>query len=349
MPFRTAQKRHQQSVASKHLTQKALAQQGIYRGKPRPFCIADDHGDENLYEGFRAAALDYFDVRGIGWHAGSKRLGASDGRTARTPSTHLCCSQACCVNFWFGFQRDKCGLEAVLRGLGFSVAEVLPIGNDKALHDGAPPLVGFEWIGQRNYLKEGPGNRPVSDESRMRGKVATSADLVFKFRREDGRVQVVLGEWKYTEFYPMGLSLRFSRAQTDRLGTYGSRLRAPGSPFVPSEVPDEALFYAPFDQLMRLQLLAMEMERARELEADIVSVAHFAPRANHQLMRRITSPQLRRLGTSVHEVWRALVIQDRFEGIYVDDQLLPLLVGHASDEKWAQYVQLRYGAMSMSA
>jgi len=51
----------------------------------------------------------------------------------------------------------------------------------------------------------------------------------------------------------------------------------------------------------------------------------------------------------VHDVWRALVIQDRFEGRYVDDQLLPLLVGHASDPKWAEYVQLRYGAMSMSA
>lgn len=348
MPFRTAQKRHQQSVAAKHVTQKALAQQGTYRGKPRPFCIADDHSDENLFEGFRSAALNYFDDRGIGWHAGSKRLGKSGGCTTRTPSNHLCCSQTCCVNFWFGFQRDKGRLEKVLRGLGFSVAEVLPIGNDKTLRDGAPPLVGFEWIGQRNYLREGPGNMPVNDESRMRGKVATSADLIFRFRREDDRVQVVLGEWKYTEHYPMGRSLRYSRAKTDRLGTYGSRLRAPGSPFELRKVPDEALFYAPFDQLMRLQLLAIEMERARELDADIVSVAHFAPRANRQLMRRITSPQLAHLGATVHDVWRALV-KDRFEGLYVDDQLLPLLVSHASDAKWAQYVQLRYGAMSMPA
>jgi hypothetical protein len=34
-----------------------------------------------------------------------------------------------------------------------------------------------------------------------RGANATSADFALRFRRYDGRIELVLGEWKYTEFY----------------------------------------------------------------------------------------------------------------------------------------------------
>lgn len=55
------------------------------------------------------------------------------------------------------------------------------------------PWLAFEWIGTQNYLGE-VGHR-------SRGANATSADFAFLFRRHDGLTQMVLGEWKYTEFY----------------------------------------------------------------------------------------------------------------------------------------------------
>lgn len=68
----------------------------------------------------------------------------------------------------------------------------------------------------------------------------------------------------------------------------------------------DTLFYEPFYQLMRQQYLANEMENARELDADIVSLLHIAPDHNHDF-KRITSPALRSLGDSAIGVWSKIV------------------------------------------
>jgi len=78
---------------------------GIYKGKPRPFCVPSEHAEENLFCEIRAVALSYFAQQGIKWH---------DGRGGK-PSNHLCDSQVCCVNFLFPFAHRPRALVELLR------------------------------------------------------------------------------------------------------------------------------------------------------------------------------------------------------------------------------------------
>ena len=75
------------------------------------------------------------------------------------------------------------------------------------------------------------------------------------------------------------------------------------------------LFYEPFYQLLRQQLLAHGMELAKELETDIVTVLHVAPSGNRDF-HQVTSPGLQKLGDSSIEIWKGLMRQpDRFVSV----------------------------------
>ena len=308
---------------------------GMYRRKRREFCLHEDFSSENIETGIREAALAYFEARGIVWHHGK-----GDG-----PSNHLCCSQSCCVNFWFPFIQAPNNLRTVLRGVGYDAVEVLPLNGDQSLPDASRPFVAFEWIGKRNYLGElGRGGEVAADEDRTRGARFTSFDFCVRFRRSDGRVQLVAGEWKYTERYGKE-SKRFSGTGTDRLDRiYRKHLERPGCQ-VAGNVPFESLFFDPFDQLMRQQLLCTAMERYGEMEAEIVSLLHVAPRANRELMTHVTSPALEGIGSDIHATWAALVRPERFRGVATED-LLPLARANAPASRSGEYLQLRYGAMA---
>lgn len=257
---------------------------GTYRGKRRDFCIADGLSTENLEAGLRDRALDYFRERNIFWHDGK-------GPGKNLPSNHLCCSQSFCINSWLPFVTEPTALGEALSKLGYPVQEMLPFEADKPMADGAPPAVAFEWIGEHNYLGEHAGKHIAECTGRSRGRLFTSADFAFRFRRKDGAIQIVLGEWKYTEYYSIGedACLRFGDSGTDRLLIYAGEFKKPGCQirFCDGVNPAD-LFYDPFDQLMRLQLLASAMERTREMGARIVSVLHVAPKANGELRRRVT-------------------------------------------------------------
>ena len=43
---------------------------GVYKKKPRPFCIPRENAEENLFQEIRQAALIYFEQQGIKWHDG---------------------------------------------------------------------------------------------------------------------------------------------------------------------------------------------------------------------------------------------------------------------------------------
>lgn len=311
---------------------------GYYGESKRDFCLADEHSVENLHHSIRGEALAYFQNRGVPWHSG---LGV--GRSL--PSNHLCCSQSACVNFWFPFVRNGPALGHVLKELRYDVTEVLPFEADQRLADGQFPYVAFEWIGRRNYLGELSMGKKAADDKRSRGANFTSADFAVRFRRSDKQVQIVLGEWKYTERYAAGKSMRFSRSKTDRLqAVYREHLSNRDCQVrLPKELTFEDLFFDPFDQMMRLQLLATAMEKARE-DADIVSVLHVAPRANKELMDRITSPAFSRVlpGKNLHEIQNSIVIKDRFQGLHTED-LIPVVTKHAPEREWAEYIKVRYG------
>lgn len=228
--------------------------------------------------------------------------------------------------------------------LGYPAAAVLPFSEDRVFPSDTAPFLAFEWIGLRNYLRELRLGRIGADEGRTRGQGFTSADFALRFRRLDGRIQIVLGEWKYTESYGIGQDLRRSTAGTDRWRVYQPSFAASSHFRTAPAVTGDALFYEPYYQLLRLQLLASAMQQHREMDADLVTVLHVAPRANRELRERIMAPALQGRAGSLHEIWGTVVDGECFRGIDTED-LLRSLVGHAPQASWAEYLSARYGSM----
>lgn len=334
MKFRTAEKTRQ--IALKKELFSASAQcDGYYNGRTYPFCIGGNVAAENLHYDIREQAVSYFNDRDICWHGGDQT-----NRPLNLPSRHLCCSQCMCVNVLFPFMNNPIALAHTLNDLGYQVNQMLRFApQEKAFHE--PGYVAFEWIGLRNYLSERIKGRVAKDDERKRGAGFTSADFAVRFKRDDGHIQIVLGEWKYTERYPHAKSIRLSQHGTDRLQIYGPLLGHSNCPIKHAQVGSDALFFNPFDQMMRLQLLAHEMERFGELDADYVSFLHVAPYSNHELMAEITSPALRPLGNDIHSAWQALVPSWSFQGID-SDQILEVIVKHLGRSSSAKYIQERY-------
>ena len=110
-------------------------------------------------------------------------------------------------------------------------------------------------------------------------------------------------------------------------------------------MPFESLFFDPFDQLMRQQLLCTAMERCGEMEADLVTLLHVAPRADRELMSRVTSEALEDVGSDIHAIWDALTLPGRFKGAATED-LLPLACANAPTTQTREYLELRYGGMA---
>lgn len=349
--FKLREERRQVALKSK-LFSEEVSRSGTYGScqKPKEVCLSKGCESENLHASVRKSAVQYFRVRCIPWHS----IG------------HLLCSQSFCVNAWFPFYNRKDLLAAVLRELGYSVQEVLPFESDHyselrrqgwRLADDSDwstdrPLskidehyLAFEWVGEKNYLGELRGRNVAGHASRTRGQNFTSADFAVRFRREDDQIQIVLGEWKYTESY-RAVGKRVSESGVDRLERiYRHPLETANCQVkLPAGIEPDALFYDPFDQMTRAQLLASAMEREKEMGATVVSTLNIAPRANLELIGQITSSGLKRLGTDIHAVWSALVVPDRFRGCYTED-LLPIQTRNAPSPEWASYLTVRYGGM----
>jgi hypothetical protein len=167
------------------------------------------------------------------------------------------------------------------------------------------------------------------------------------FEHTDGKRQMVLIEWKYTESYGR-TSLKIAKSGTDRTKIYMPLFLGDDSPLNKDLLPSfDSLFFEPFYQFMRQQFLAQEMEKAHEMGADIVSVLHIAP-AHNRDFHKITSPELEKLGESAIGVWKNLVKSDkRFISVSVES-----LFGNLSAEQfpeiktWLDYVHDRYSWVS---
>ena len=298
---------------------------GEYKKKPRTFCLPKDRAIENLFPDIRNTAVDYFRTNGIKWHDGK------DGN----PSNHLCDSQVCCVNFLFPFSDKPEALAKLLRP-HFPVASMLPM-------ETTGQFVSFEWIGAENYL----GERVPKNGTRTRGANFTSADAAVMFERTDGKKQIVLIEWKYTESYAVARGeppLKVSKSGTDRTKIYRHLWDKDDCPIQKDLLPSyDSLFVEPFYQFMRQQMLAQEMERAHELGANIVSVLHLCPTHNHDF-NTVTSPALAYLDNSALDVWKSLVrMSERFLSVAVEDMFAQVAAdGILEMETWAQYIRERY-------
>jgi len=330
--FRNSEKSRYRQLKGKFLSA-AATKNGTYpAGERYDFCIENDHSEENLFKDIRSDAISYFKQREIPWH---------DGIEKRTkPSNHLCCSQSCCVNFLFPVS-DKCELISdIFRKFYPQLFIAQTIEADGPLPNGSLPYVSFEWIGLEDYL----GELKRKQMKRTRGANFTSADFIMRFKRNDGNTQVVLGEWKYTEEYgrtDLGIEARkknykiaFERDERD------------GGVFIkPSDQLYDSLFFDPFYQLMRLQLLAQEMEINHGMGADIVSVLHVSPKANTGFRNHVTSPYLQEKypGKGVLEIWETLVKPGSFKSISVENLLTA--INNAAANKyadWVDYLNARY-------
>jgi hypothetical protein len=295
---------------------------GVYKGKPRPFCLPRSYSGENVYTGIREEVIEYFTNYEINWHD------AID----RKPSNHLCDSQVCCVNFLYPFAYEPEALRELLFPLFPNIKRVIPM-------EQKGQYLSIEWIGLENYLGEkqpGPGKR-------TRGANFTSADAAVMFQRTDGQRQIVLIEWKYTESYS-GASLKKAKSGTDRTKIYEHLYERDDFPIDKALLPSfDDLFYEPFYQFMRQQLLAHEMERAKELGANIVSLLHIAPNHNQEF-QRVTSPKLSSIGESVIDVWKKLQRPPhRFDSVSTEDLFGGFSIRQFPEmTEWWEYITARY-------
>ena len=295
---------------------------GVYKGKPRPFCIPREYSDENVYSEIREEVIEYFTNYEIKWHD------AID----RKPSNHLCDSMVCCINFLFPFANKPLALKELLFPLFPNIKRVLPMEQDEQ-------LVSIEWIGLENYLREGQSQ----SGKRTRGANFTSADAAVMFERTDGQRQIVLIEWKSTESYSR-TSLKKANSGTDRTKIYAHLYEREDFPLDKALLPSfDDLFYEPFYQFMRQQLLAHEMERAKELGADIVSLLHIAPKHNKEF-QRVTSPELSTIGDSVIDIWKKLQRPPhRFDSVTTEDLFSGFAIRQFPEMAgWWEFITARY-------
>lgn len=347
LTFRDREKARYRSLKPKLFSPQAQGK-GTYRRQPRDFCLANDRACENLYTSIRKAAIEYFRERRIPWHDGL------DNR--RLPSNHLCCSQSCCINFLFPMTSDPELLRTVASRFYPDFEKALPVYTDKPLQGSRFPYVAFEWIGSPpsypDYLTEQHHKRGRP----TRGANYTSADFVFRFLRRDGKIQLVLGEWKYTEDagstdYGTPKSPADRKPEV-RKRTYREAFHRPGGVFKNQDKSlYDALFVGPFYQLMRLQLLAQEMEPVRELQADVVTVLHVTPEANREFREFVPSPSLKNThlkdkfpNKGVLDIWEELVPAEKFMSLSTES-LLGVLVREAQSTHpaWVAYLEQRYG------
>ena len=294
---------------------------GVYKKRSYPFCLPREYAQENLFHEARQLAQDYFAQFSIKWH---------DGRNG-APSNHLCDSQVCCVNFLLPFADKPKPLAKLLSVLYPNLKQMLPIENGQ--------YVAMEWIGQENYL----GERKSKNQKRTRGANFTSADAAVMFENKNGNRQIVLIEWKYTESYS-STNLKIAKSDTDRSLTYAHLYNKDDDLLNKEKLASfDDLFYEPFYQFMRQQYLANQMEKAKELGVDVVSLLHIAP-AHNLDFKRITSPKLKPLGQSVTEVWSEIVKKpNRFISVSTEKLFGKFDTSDYPELKeWRKYITERY-------
>ena len=161
----------QQAYFERHFAEKVG-----HRG--RPFQLQWKHRVDSLLGPIRATSPALFEQLGIQWHS---YIG--HGRS----------SQACCINFLMPLA-DKPGLLSRWVGklLSIEAPRMLPVEKQAA---GAHRYVAFEYTGPADldYLGEADGRTP------KRGAHATASDAAVAYIGADGRRNLLLIEWKYSE------------------------------------------------------------------------------------------------------------------------------------------------------
>lgn len=296
-----------------------LAGAGGYEGSA--FRLAPQDRLLNLNPVSRDLAERYFAEKAIAWHQ---------------HAAHGLSSQVSCLNHLLPLAtRPDMLARLVQAAVGGDLPEMLEV---EAGPEGAPWFVGFEWIGRKDYLNEWPRTGLPK-----RGANVTSADAILRFR-QGGRVETLLVEWKYTESYGTPPE---EKPEAERRRRYQSISFAPFGPIrSDAGIKLTDLFWEPFYQLFRQQILAARMQAEKEDGAERVRVLHIAPAGNTRL-RRVTSPTLRPLGDDALAVFRLLLATpDDFISRTTESLFAPLIAAAPADDDWATYLRERYAFAS---
>ena len=304
-------------------------QPGRYEDRPGllDYVLPDEYRYLNLLPEARDIAESRFAAAGIRWHG--------DGRG---PNPHLLSSQVQCLNALAPLVARPDQLAAWL-STRLPVAEVIPFGADTASPFDRDDHVVFEWQGLVDHLGEWRGQLPT------RGAMATSVDAAVRYRTREGKVELALIEWKYTESYPYGGRLDGPAAShARRLARYRTMVDDPEGPVrLAGGVDYEDLFAEPTYQLMRLQLLAWKLERAGELGISRAVVVYAAPHANLALLQgSLGAHRFERFALEnggLVPAWTALLRRaDRF--VVLDTAELASASGVTSDNFKVRYANL---------
>lgn len=294
-----------------------LAQLHGYAGKA--YRVPPDQRLQNLAPALRDTASRLFAaVPVIQWHQ---------------HANHGLSSQVCCVNFLLPFADKPALLQRWIEHVtGDDVAEVLPVEKARAGQDW---FVTFEWIGEVDYLNERKGRA-----GRTRGANATAADAAVCYRTGDGRTNLLLIEWKYTERYGSPLN---PNGNPTRWCRYGSIYRAPNGPIRPdAAVSLDDFFYEPFYQLLRQQMLAWHNQR-HQAGIDRARVLHLSS-AGNRVLHAVTSPALRKFGDQTFDVFRSLLTDPKdFRSMSIEAAFAPLAQWPEAD--WYPWLQNRYASL----
>ncbi|WP_201834915.1 PGN_0703 family putative restriction endonuclease [Microvirga zambiensis] len=252
---------------------------------------------------------------------------------------HGLSSQICCLNFLGPLATNPDLLSQVIgHALGIAEPRMLPVEEGPG---GERWFVGFEWTGLANHL----GEWAKGAKSATRGANATSADAVVRFERE-GRIETLLIEWKYTEEYGAAID---EKGNATRVMRYSDKAFAPNGPVrADLGLTLEDFFWEPFYQLLRQQMLAWQMTKAKESSADRVRVLHISP-AGNSVLRKVTAPNLRRFGDDAFNVFRSVLVQpDDFLSRTTHEAFGPFIDANHGDpaaREWARYLLDRYGSI----
>lgn len=234
---------------------------GVFMGKPRAHCFKNRN--ENLFKSIYDDSLEYFNEHQIRWWTGR-------GEKGPFPTCNAMSSQIACVNYLFHFILDKKACLEILQTIDRKFTEALPVSSFK----GKDTFIDFEVVGLNAHLNEGTKNR---------GANCTSIDAFMRGIR-DGKVCVVPIEWKYIEKYGNENKAEGDSGKT-RKKRYTELIMADDSP-INQEIEQLNLYYEPFYQLMRQTLLANEMVKLKDYDAEEYLHVHVIPSGNHQLLSK---------------------------------------------------------------
>ncbi len=306
---------------------------GFFHGRPVPYRLDARYSKENIEPSIRDAAIKY--------------LSGNFAENPKAPKyvvpNNLCDSNIAYINFWFGFNNAPDKLKKLLIALGYDVVEILDLSKDKPnISNRKPVYIGFEYGGMNDYLRK--------ESKEVDGKPqphSTIADFYFRFRRSDGKLQTVIGEWKYTENHHLSarnLKPNLKR-KIEKFTSFFNNLN------LPRNIDPYELAFDPFRQIARLQLLAHEMETAKEYGTDEVSLLLVTPKANISFNFDIIPKGLSALGKSVFEIWEKIANKDRFKGVYLEELFNMVVKNDCSpSSNWINYQIERYnlGALATS-